>query len=123
MPLIGSGIEYIMDQSIKTNQTTLKDVFKGLLSTIALILFSYDPHAKSEQSKNLVYYGYFLLFISLITDGLLSLKEKLIKKEVENNPNLSEYKGMIAWYIMFILNISVVIIVLPSNCKIFYFSN
>jgi len=44
--------------------------------------------------------GYGLLIISLVFDGLMGLKEKMINHEVHHNPNLSFYKNILSWEYM-----------------------
>lgn len=119
VPYIGHIIEIIIGQKVVKNRTSTKDILKGVISTLALFLFSYEPtkHTGGSNTNSAIHIGYTFLVISLITDGLLSLKEKLITKEVEEHPEFSEYKHMISWYSMFILNISVVIISTPIYSK------
>ena len=108
-----------MGESISKNTTSLTDFIKGFLSTVALILFSYDHNAHSHSISDKLILGYILLAISLMADGLLSLKEKLIKTNIENDSNLKEYKSMTSWYFMFTLNLTLVFITLPVICKLF----
>ena len=117
VPYVGYCIELIIGQKVAKNKTPAKDIIKGVLSTLSLFLFSYDPTKHSTGIDHTITFGYIYLIISLIADGLLSLKEKLIKKEVEENPKFSEYKEFTCWYFMLILNLAVVLLTLPSYSK------
>ena len=117
-------IELIIGEKVKKNKTSTKDYIKGILSTICLLLFSIDPKMlfstegnTSEKKDSKIYLGYILIFTGLTVDALLSLKEKLISKQVEDHPSLSEYKHMISWYTMYILNLSILIISTPLYSK------
>lgn len=73
-------------------------------------------HGHSVNNKVLI--GYSFIAVSLIADGLLGLKEKLIKNEVKLNPQFKEYENMTSWYFMFVLNLTVVIIMTPVLGKL-----
>jgi hypothetical protein len=49
--------------------------------------------------------GYGLLVISLLFDGLMALKEKIINHEVHHNPEHSKYKNRLSWEYMWGLGI------------------
>lgn len=120
VPFLGKIIEIIIGQKVTKNKTSSKDLMKGVISTLALFLFSYEPNKHTggvEATDTAIHIGYTFLVISLLTDALLSLKEKLITKKVEEHPEFGDYKHMISWYSMFILNISVVVISIPMYCK------
>jgi hypothetical protein len=117
VPYVGYCIELIIGQKVAKNKTPAKDIIKGVLSTLCLFFFSYDPTKHSSGIDHTITYGYIFLIISLIADGLLSLKEKLIKKEVEEHPKFAEYKEMTCWYFMLILNLAVVLLTLPVYSK------
>lgn len=112
MPIFSIIISKIIGIKKKSNKFELYDVFKGLVCMASIVLFSYNPNEANNKTKNLdyLYYGYLLIIVSLLSDGLLGLKEKTIKEEVKSNPGFEEYKNMISWYFMLYLNLGTVII-------------
>lgn len=44
--------------------------------------------------------GYGLLIVSLLFDGLMALKEKIINHEVHHNPEFSQHKSRLSWEYM-----------------------
>lgn len=98
----------------------MQDIFKGLLTFLSLFLFSYNQDSTDSHSSKAVHIGYILLVISLICDGLISLKQKLIKTNIEEHPSLCEYKDMLSWYFMLILNLFNFFIMGALCSKIFF---
>lgn len=120
VPYLGHLIEVIIDQKVSKNKTPTKDILKGVISTLALFLFTYEPSKHTSGSSAGLTIGYLYLTFSLITDGLLSLKEKLVSKEVHENQEFAEYKSMVSWYTMFTLNIAVIAITIPVYSKTYF---
>lgn len=114
VPGIGYIIETLIGQQIKANKISKLDIIKGFLCTLSIFLFSYHPeqHKHATKESNQIF-GYILIIFSLISDGLLGLKEKLIKSEVKLNPQLQEYNHMTSWYFMFCLNLGVLVYMVP----------
>ena len=123
LPILGSLIEKAMGQKLKTNKVTKMDILKGFLCTLSIFLFSYQPEMHKHSVYSSMYLGYCLIAVSLIADGLLGLKEKLIKEEVKSNPELKEYQNMTSWYFMFSLNLAVVIYMAPIFAYHFYIND
>ena len=112
LPGFNGIISKIIGIERKNNSFNSMDIFKGLICMGSIALFSYNPNEASRQifDKDSLHYGYFLICISLLSDGLLGLKEKIIKEEVKSNPTFNEYKNMTSWYFMLYLNLGMVII-------------
>lgn len=113
-------ISTIINQKVTHNHTHMRDIFKGLLTFLSLFLFSYNPNSNDSHSSKAVHIGYILLVISLICDGLISLKQKLIKTQIEEHPSLCEYKDMLSWYFMLILNLFNMFIMGSLCCKKYF---
>lgn len=114
-PVLGNLIEKLIGQKVVNNSTSMADISKGVLSALAIFLFSYDSgssETKKESNKYIII-GFSLILLNLMFDGLLALKEKLIKKQVETNKEFAEYKYMLGWNIMFTLNCFIVLFALP----------
>lgn len=80
----------------------LKDVIKVLMTTTSVILFNLSSNSsnKKDDKNNVNYFGIVILLISLFSDGLLSLKEHMIKKNIDNEPKYQGFKDVISWEYM-----------------------
>ena len=81
-----------------------KDVIKVIMTTTSVILFnlssSSDKKNKNSESSNSSSIGIIILLISLFSDGLLSLKEKMIQGNINSNKKYEGYEKIICWEYM-----------------------
>ena len=88
----------------KKDKILMKDVIKVLMTTTSVILFNLsssskkDNKNKEEQSSS--YFGIMILLISLFSDGLLSLKENMIKNNISNDKKYEGYNNLLSWEYM-----------------------
>ena len=81
----------------------LKDIIKVLMTTTSVILFNLSSDSKKTQTKNengSSYFGISILILSLFVDGLLSLKESMIKNNILNEKKYEGYDNMLSWEYM-----------------------
>ena len=83
-----------------------KDVIKVIMTTTSVILFNLssgsekkDKKNNTDSSKNSTL-GIIILLISLFSDGLLSLKENMIKQNINSNKQYKDYEQIICWEYM-----------------------
>jgi len=81
-----------------------KDVIKVIMTTTSVILFNLssgsDKKGKNNDSSNSSFFGIIILLISLFSDGLLSLKEKMIQGNINSNKKYNGYEKIICWEYM-----------------------
>ena len=87
----------------KSTKILKKDVLKVLMTTTSVILFNLSSDSEnnsknSEQSSS--YFGISILAMSLFIDGLLSLKESMIKTNIMNEKKYDGYENMLCWEYM-----------------------
>ena len=87
----------------KNTPILLKDIIKVLMTTTSVILFNLSSDSKKTQKKNengSSYFGISILVLSLFVDGLLSLKESMIKNNILNEKKYEGYDNMLSWEYM-----------------------
>ena len=87
----------------KKDKIHIKDVIKVLMTTTSVILFNLSSDSKKEKNKenyNNNYFGIIILLISLFSDGLLSLKENMIKNNIINDKKYEGYNNLLSWKYM-----------------------
>jgi hypothetical protein len=87
----------------KKDKILIKDVIKVLMTTTSVILFNLSSDSKNNSKKNeqsSSYFGITILLISLFTDGLLSLKENMIKSNITNDKKYEGYNNLLSWEYM-----------------------
>ena len=87
----------------KNTPILLKDIIKVLMTTTSVILFNLSSDSKKTQTKNengSSYFGISILILSLFVDGLLSLKESMIKNNILNEKKYEGYDNMLSWEYM-----------------------
>ena len=83
-----------------------KYVIKVILTTTSVILFNLSSGSEKSGKKNNTdssknsSLGIIILLISLFSDGLLSLKENMIKGNINNNKKYKDYEKIICWEYM-----------------------
>ena len=86
----------------KKEKILMKDVIKVLMTTTSVILFNLSSKDKksnnNDQSNS--YFGIAVLLISLFTDGLLSLKENMIKTNIISDKKYEGYNNLLSWEYM-----------------------
>lgn len=108
VPIIGQIFQKLINQTEKNRKqsATKMDFIKVIFTTASALLFNYSPFEDSSSySDKSNLRGYLLLIVSLLSDSLLSLKEKIINQEVHTNPKLTEYRKIMNWIYMFIFSI------------------
>ena len=109
IPLFNNFFKIILNNNIneKENKSSsekirMKDLIKVLLTTISVILFNLNSEKKNKSndaSSNSII-GIIILLISLFFDGLLSLKENMVKVNIKNNIEYNGYEKIICWEYM-----------------------
>ena len=87
----------------KNSPILLKDIIKVLMTTTSVILFNLSSDSKKTQTKNengSSYFGISILILSLFVDGLLSLKESMIKNNILSEKKYEGYDNMLSWEYM-----------------------
>ena len=80
-----------------------KDVIKVIMTTASVILFNLSSGSDKKNKNNndnFTSLGIFILLISLFSDGLLSLKEKMIEGNIKSNDKYFGYEKIICWEYM-----------------------
>jgi hypothetical protein len=92
------------DSKNKEDKILQKDVIKVIMTTTSVILFNLssgsDKKSKNNDSSNSSFFGIIILLISLFSDGLLSLKEKMIQGNINSNKKYNGYEKIICWEYM-----------------------
>ena len=90
--------------SKKKDEILKKDVIKVIMTTASVILFNLssgsDKKNKNKDSSSNSSLGIIILLISLFSDGLLSLKEKMIQGNIKLDKNYNGYEKIICWEYM-----------------------
>ena len=90
----------------KKEKILMKDVIKVLMTTTSVILFNLSSDGSKNDKKNnnneqsSSYFGIVILLISLFSDGLLSLKESMIKTNISNDKKYEGYNNLLSWEYM-----------------------
>ena len=108
VPIIGAIFKKLINfKDDKKNMAnyTFNDIIKVILNTLSVILFTFGSNegnkGKNIQKKNSEkIIGFVLLLISLLSDGLLALKEKILNNNIENDEKLKKYKKLLSWEYM-----------------------
>ena len=89
-------------ESDNKNKILIKDVIKVIMTTTSVILFNLSSANDNQKNKesNSSLFGIVILLVSLFTDGLLSLKESMIKSNINNNKKYEGYNNLLSWYYM-----------------------
>ena len=89
-------------ESDNKNKILIKDVIKVIMTTTSVILFNLSSANDNQKNKesNSSLFGIVILLVSLFTDGLLSLKESMIKSNINNNKKFEGYNNLLSWYYM-----------------------
>ena len=82
-----------------------KDIIKVIMTTASVIIFNLSSDSKKKDKNNNESFknsslGICILLISLFSDGLLSLKEKMIEGNIKNNKEYFGYEKIISWEYM-----------------------
>ena len=86
----------------KKEKIHMKDVIKVLMTTTSVILFNLSSNSKKgkENEQSSSYFGIIILLISLFSDGLLSLKESMIKTNIMSENKYEGYNNLLCWEYM-----------------------
>ena len=106
IPFCNKILQKILNNSSNKNNSNIihfKDIIKVCITTISVILFNLSSSNKKYNSSNNSIIGIVILIISLFSDGLLSLKEKII--QININQEYKEYENVISWVYMKIFGI------------------
>ena len=90
--------------SKKDEKILTKDVIKVIMTTASVMLFNFSlgdkKNKNNEDTKTNSSFGIIILLISLFSDGLLSLKENMIKQDIKNDKKYNGYEKVICWEYM-----------------------
>jgi hypothetical protein len=109
IPFCNKIFKKILNNKIneKENETSsgkiqIKDLIKVIITTISVILFNLSSNKKNkaDDSSSRSTIGIIILLISLFFDGLLSLKEKMIQVNINDNLEYKGYEQIICWEYM-----------------------
>ena len=102
--LLKKGLNNNQKVSKKDEKILAKDVIKVIMTTASVILFNLSSgdkkNKKSEDTNTNSSFGIIILLISLFSDGLLSLKENMIKQNIKNDNKYQGYEKVICWEYM-----------------------
>lgn len=107
VPIIGGIFKKLINQNDSNSKASYskKDLIKVILTTLAVLLFSYNPNATNFSSKSnsmRTLFGLGLLLLSLLCDGLVCLKEKIINGVVHSDEKYEGYDKVLSWEYMMI---------------------
>ena len=109
----------------KKEKILMKDVIKVLMTTTSVILFNLSSKDKksnnNDQSNS--YFGIVVLLISLFTDGLLSLKENMIKTNIISDKKYEGYNNLLSWEYMNIFSFFTFMFSFSQIISNLYFGN
>ena len=109
----------------KKEKILMKDVIKVLMTTTSVILFNLSSKDKksnnNDQSNS--YFGIVVLLISLFTDGLLSLKENMIKTNIISDKRYEGYNNLLSWEYMNIFSFFTFMFSFSQIISNLYFGN
>lgn len=106
LPFVGDIFRKLINEKKeekKENQSLRDDVIKVCITTASIILFNLEDSSSSKDAKksNTDYYmlliGYVFIACSLLCDGIVGLKEKVIGHKVHNDPDYADYNGYLGW--------------------------
>jgi len=108
VPIIGAFFKKLInfkDDKQNIANYTKNDIIKVTLTTFSVILFTFGSNdgkkGKNIEKKNSEkIIGIILLLISLLSDGLLALKEKILNTNIENDKELKKFKKLLSWEYM-----------------------
>ena len=106
IPFCNKLLKKLLDNNTKEEnkkeKILMKDVLKVLLTTTSVILFNLGSNNSDKEKNNEKnsYFGIVILLISLFSDGLLSLKEKMIKNNIMNDKKYENYNYLLSWEYM-----------------------
>ena len=113
VPIIGALFKKLInfkDDKKNIANYTFNDIIKVILNTLSVILFTFGSN-EGNKGKNIQknnsekIIGIVLLLISLLSDGLLALKEKILNNNIENDEKLKKYKKLLSWEYMSLFSI------------------
>lgn len=107
IPFCNSILKILLNNNINQNKSSsdkinLKDLIKVIITTISVLLFNLNSEKtkSKDSSSSSSSIGIIILTISLFFDGLLSLKEKMIQVNINNNIEFNGYEKIICWEYM-----------------------
>ena len=106
IPFVNKFFQKILNNNANNGKNNkdhihIKDIIKVIITTISVFLFNIN--AGKNNKKNTVSnstFGILVLSTSLFFDGLLSLKEKMIQTNINNNNIYYGYEKIICWEYM-----------------------
>ena len=106
IPFVNKFFQKILNNNTNNGKNNkdhihIKDIIKVIITTISVFLFNIN--AGKNNKKNTVSnstFGILVLSTSLFFDGLLSLKEKMIQTNINNNSIYHGYEKIICWEYM-----------------------
>ena len=106
IPFVNKFFQKILNNNTNNGKNNkdhihIKDIIKVIITTISVFLFNIN--AGKNNKKNTVSnstFGILVLSTSLFFDGLLSLKEKMIQTNINNNNIYYGYEKIICWEYM-----------------------
>ena len=110
----------------KKEKILMKDVIKVLMTTTSVILFnlsSKDKKSNNNNGQSNSYFGIAVLLISLFTDGLLSLKENMIKTNIISDKKYERYNNLLSWEYMNIFSFFTFMFSFSQIISNLYFGN
>ena len=109
----------------KKEKILMKDVIKVLMTTTSVILFNLSSKDKksSNNDQSNSYFGIVVLLISLFTDGLLSLKENMIKTNIISDKKYEGYNNLLSWEYMNIFSFFTFMFSFSQIISNLYFGN
>ena len=78
----------------------IKDIIKVIITTLSVFLFNINSDKNKKDMRTNSTFGIMVLCTSLFFDGLLSLKEKMIQSNINNNSIYHGYEKIICWEYM-----------------------
>ena len=103
IPLFSNILKKVLNNNEKeaSNKISSKDLIKVTMTTISVLLFNLSSgNDKKNNDNSNSTLGILFLIISLLADGLLSLKEKLIQGNIYKNSEYKGYEKIICWEYM-----------------------
>ena len=109
----------------KKEKILMKDVIKVLMTTTSVILFnlSSNNNKSNNNDQSNSYFGIIVLLISLFSDGLLSLKESMIKTNIISDKKYEGYNNLLSWEYMNIFSFFTFMFSFSQIISNLYFGN
>jgi drug/metabolite transporter (DMT)-like permease len=111
VPIIGNLFKALVNQKGESNVHThgSGDLVKVIITTLSIILFNIEE-GSGGKSEGLdvfrsIILGYGLLIVSLLFDGLMALKEKIINHEVHHEPKYESFRSYLSWEYMYLFSL------------------